>query len=251
VVAGLALAVRLVPLLLGLVFGSTAPGHRPGPGGVHRTDARFAGSPEGQATTASDVSSAVPIAGGTTRLRFGDEPGNADTRTPSSTPDALASDGAGPSRQYGGVTGLVGSILDPGRNIIQQDVASNRTVVVDGGSSLIRISHDDGATFGVISMPSACSIGSATFAADFAASRTIYALAVSYCGGAPAMLRSLDAGLTFSTLPASGLPSSMQVTTIAGLSNGQLLAGLALWVQNAGFGIRCSADGGATWQLAC
>jgi RNA polymerase sigma factor (sigma-70 family) len=137
----------------------------------------------------------------------------------------------------------------PSLLVVSPREIADHTIAAVLGSSLV-ISTDDGASFRTTRLPRTDD-PLALSLSPWGRASTNMIVAAAGPGNAMSLLRTADAGLSFSALAFPDLPGSALITTVASLPDGSLLVGAATPGPVATFGIRCSTDAGAHWRTGC
>ena len=112
----------------------------------------------------------------------------------------------------------------------------------------VRGSRDDGISFSTVPTPAASPVHAVAMAMDFASNARL--VVAQGTASSDKLLESLNAGASFATVNPAGLTQIVSASLVL-LPDGREMAAVATSTVAAGFGIRCSADGGVHWARAC
>jgi RNA polymerase sigma-70 factor (ECF subfamily) len=137
-------------------------------------------------------------------------------------------------------------------------IARSPTMDLDGAaivysSTTLAMSSDDGATFRTQAVPGANRVISLSLDPDYAHTHSLLAGTLNPTKGSPpsAIARSVDGGGSFALLPVRGLGATLQISEVLILPDGHVLAALTVADPAGDLGIRCSIDGGVSWDRGC
>ena len=133
---------------------------------------------------------------------------------------------------------------------VSPTAARDHTVAALADGQLL-MSHDDGATFQSVALPQGAGAFAVAFGSDYATSRTLLVVGTLLAPNPQDILLRSDAGSPLVETQVSGLPSAEGLSALSMPVTSRMFAGLSLADAAGDFGIRCSIDGGHSWQAAC
>jgi RNA polymerase sigma-70 factor (ECF subfamily) len=135
---------------------------------------------------------------------------------------------------------------------VSPTIDQDGTMLMYSGTALA-ISSDDGRSFRRTQLPDASHISSVSFDPAYAANRFMLIGAINIAGGTARseIAYSRDGGNNIAWLGSRGVDPRLALAVVQVLADGHLLAAWSNADATGDLGIRCSTDGGSTWNVAC